>query len=173
MTARMDKEQLVIDAASAEETQRLARRIGELLAGDAIITLTGDLGAGKTTFTQGLGLGLGVASPITSPTFVLINRYRCADGRMLQHADCYRLANAPLEMWDAGLADLFLSDDVVVVEWADRIPGLLPREYLDVAFEHGDGDHSDGSYRRIALTAHGARYAELLRALRRDREARP
>jgi tRNA threonylcarbamoyladenosine biosynthesis protein TsaE len=64
-------------------------------------------------------------------------------------------------MWDAGLTDLFLSDDVVVVEWADRIPGLLPAEYLDVVFEHGDKDQ-----RRITLTGHGSRYAHLLRQLR-------
>ncbi len=132
--------------------------IGRLLAGDAIITLAGDLGAGKTTFVQGLGKGLGVVATITSPTFVLINRYKTADGRRLQHADCYRLANAPLEMWDAGLSDLFLSDDVVVVEWADRIPGLLPPEYLDITIEHGEGD-----LRRFALIAHGRQYVDLLR----------
>jgi tRNA threonylcarbamoyladenosine biosynthesis protein TsaE len=159
----MEQEQLVVETYSGEETRRLSARLGALLAGDAIFTLTGDLGAGKTTFTQGLGAGLGVTGAITSPTFVLINRYRCADGRALQHADCYRLANAPLEMWDAGLADLFLSDDVVVVEWADRIPGLLPPDYLDVVFEHGAGDQ-----RRIVLTAHGSRYAALLRQLRQQ-----
>jgi tRNA threonylcarbamoyladenosine biosynthesis protein TsaE len=156
----MEREQRVVRTRSGQETQRLGAQVGALLTGDAVITLTGDLGAGKTTFTQGLGAGLGVVGPITSPTFVLINRYRCADGRQLQHADCYRLANAPLEMWDAGLLDLFMSDDVVVVEWADRIPGLLPSDYLDIFFEHGDGDD-----RRIVLTAHGARYALLLRQL--------
>ena len=161
MVTLMEQEQVIVETNSGEETQRLGAQLGALLAGDAIITLTGDLGAGKTTFTQGLGAGLGVTGAITSPTFVLINRYRCADGRALQHADCYRLANAPLEMWDAGLADLFMGDDVVVVEWADRIPGLLPPDYLDIVFEHGDGDQ-----RRIALTAHGARYVHLLRQLR-------
>ncbi|MCU0508714.1 MAG: tRNA (adenosine(37)-N6)-threonylcarbamoyltransferase complex ATPase subunit type 1 TsaE [Anaerolineae bacterium] len=156
----MEPEQLVFETTSGAETQRLGEQLGALLAGDAIITLTGDLGAGKTTFTQGLGAGLGVEGAITSPTFVLINRYHCADGRALQHADCYRLANAPLEMWDAGLTDLFLSEDVVVVEWADRIPGLLPDEYLDIVFEHGDADR-----RRITLTARGPRYVHMLRQL--------
>jgi tRNA threonylcarbamoyladenosine biosynthesis protein TsaE len=157
----MEDERLVYETVSGAETQRIGAELGALLSGDAVITLTGDLGAGKTTFTQGIGAGLGVRGAITSPTFVLINRYKCADGRALQHADCYRLANAPLEMWDAGLTDLFLSDDVVVVEWADRIPGLLPVEYLDVVFEHGDGDQ-----RRIGLTGHGLRYVHLLRELR-------
>lgn len=163
MPALMEEERLIFETQSGAETQRIAARLGALLRGGAIITLTGDLGAGKTTFTQGLGAGLGVTGAITSPTFVLINRYRCADGRALQHADCYRLANAPLEMWDIGLTDLFLSDDVVVVEWADRIPNLLPAEYLDAQFEHRDGDQ-----RRITLTGRGPRYAAVLRELRQQ-----
>lgn len=157
----MKPEELEIETGSAEETQRLGAAIGRLLQGDAIITLAGDLGAGKTTFVQGLGKGLGVTATITSPTFVLINRYRIPNGHQLQHADCYRLANAPLEMWDAGLTDLFLSDDVVVVEWADRIPSLLPLEYLDIAIDHGDGD-----LRRFTLIPHGSRYVNLLHQLK-------
>jgi tRNA threonylcarbamoyladenosine biosynthesis protein TsaE len=157
----MSDSQLSIETRSARETHNLGAAIGRLLSEGAIITLTGDLGAGKTTFVQGLGAGLGVRGAITSPTFVLINRYRCANGRHLQHADCYRLANAPLEMWDIGLGDLFWSDDVVVVEWADRIPGLLPPEYLDIAIDHGDGDD-----RQFTLTARGLRYANLLAQLR-------
>ena len=156
----VEPEQLDLETVSAEETQRLGAVLGRLLRGDAIVTLAGDLGAGKTTFVQGLGKGLGVRSTITSPTFVLINRYPTADGRRLQHADCYRLANAPLEMWDAGLSDLFLSDDVVVVEWADRIPSLLPPEYLDIAIDHEEGDR-----RHFKLVAHGRRYADLLHQL--------
>lgn len=150
-----------IETASAAETQRLGAALGRLLRGDAIVTLAGDLGAGKTTFVQGLGKGLGVTATITSPTFVLINRYRTRDGRQLQHADCYRLANAPLEMWDAGLSDLFLGDDVVVVEWADRIPGLLPSDYLEIQIDHGDDDR-----RSFRLIPHGHRYAEMVSELR-------
>ena len=157
----MESEETQFETASPQETQRLGAALGRLLRADAIITLAGDLGAGKTTFVQGLGKGLGVAATITSPTFVLINRYRTADGRQLQHADCYRLANAPLEMWDAGLSDLFLSDDVVVVEWADRIPGLLPPDYLEIAIEHGDGD-----LRRFLVVPHGARYVDIVHHLR-------
>lgn len=156
----MKPDQFEIETASAEETQRLGAAIGRLLQGDAIITLVGDLGAGKTTFVQGLGKGLGVLTSITSPTFVLIHRYRTANGRQLQHADCYRLANAPLEMWDVGLSDLFRSDDVVVVEWADRIPSLLPAEYLDITIDHDHGD-----LRRFTLVPHGSRYVNLLRRL--------
>lgn len=160
----MEPEDIVIETDSAEETQHLGATLGRLFSdlpdAGAIVTLAGDLGAGKTTFVQGLGKGLGVTATITSPTFVLINRYRTPDGRLLQHADCYRLANAPLEMWDAGLSDLFLSDDIVVVEWADRIPGLLPPDYLDISIDHGDGDR-----RRFTLIPHGPRYVDLIHRL--------
>lgn len=163
----MKTETFIFETAAAEETKRLGASLGVSLSADtrgegAVITLAGDLGAGKTTFVQGLGRGLGVQGAITSPTFVLINRYRTADGRRLQHADCYRLADAPLEMWDAGLADLFMSDDIVVVEWADRIPSLLPSEYLEIAIEHGEAD-----VRRLTVSGHGQRYVDLLDQVRK------
>jgi tRNA threonylcarbamoyladenosine biosynthesis protein TsaE len=156
----MSNRHLRLNTRSAEETRGLGESIGRLLHGNAIVTLAGELGAGKTTLVQGLGAGLSVKGAITSPTFVLINRYRCGDGRQLHHADCYRLTNAPLEMWDVGLADLFMGDDVVVVEWADRIPELLPPEYLEIVIDHDDGDG-----RLLALTAHGTRYVSLLHEL--------
>jgi tRNA threonylcarbamoyladenosine biosynthesis protein TsaE len=151
-----------VETHSAAQTRALGARLARLL-GDlpgAIIALAGDLGAGKTTFTQGLAQGLGIGAAVTSPTFVLINRYVGADGRVLQHADCYRLSNAAAEMWDVGLVDLFAGDDIVVVEWADRIPGLFPDDYLEMAFVYVDDDR-----RQICLTAHGARYATLLEQL--------
>jgi tRNA threonylcarbamoyladenosine biosynthesis protein TsaE len=151
-----------LETHSAAQTQGLGVELARLLDGfsGAIIALAGDLGAGKTTFTQGLAQGLGIAASVTSPTFVLINRYVGADGRVLQHADCYRLSNAAAEMWDVGLVDLFAGDDIVVVEWADRIPGLFPEDYLAIAFAHVDENR-----RQICLTAHGARYAALLERL--------
>jgi tRNA threonylcarbamoyladenosine biosynthesis protein TsaE len=151
-----------LETHGAAQTRALGARLARML-GDpagAIIALAGDLGAGKTTFTQGLAQGLGISALVTSPTFVLINRYVGVDGRVLQHADCYRLSNAAAEMWDVGLVDLFASDDIVVVEWADRIPGLFPDDYLEIAFAHVDENR-----RQICLTAHGARYAALLEQL--------
>lgn len=145
---------------SAGETRALAARIAPFLAGGDVIALAGDLGAGKTTFVQGLAQGLGISAPVTSPTFVLINRYRAADGRTLHHADCYRLQDAPAEMWDAGLGDLFAGDEIVVIEWADRIPGLLPAERLDILFDDLDEDR-----RRLTLVAHGPRWAAILMSL--------
>jgi len=153
---------LRLETHSAAQTQGLGAELACLLDDipGGIIALVGDLGAGKTTFTQGLAQGLGISAAVTSPTFVLINRYVGADGRVLQHADCYRLGNAAAEMWDVGLVDLFAGDDIVVVEWADRIPGLFPDDYLEIAFAYVDEDR-----RQICLTAHGARYAALLRRL--------
>ncbi len=157
-----------LETHSAAQTRALGAWLARML-GDpagAIIALAGDLGAGKTTFTQGLAQGLGIRASVTSPTFVLINRYVGADGRVLQHADCYRLSNAAAEMWDVGLVDLFAGDDIVVVEWADRIPGLLPDDYLEIAFAYADENR-----RQICLTAHGARYAALLEQLATRDEA--
>jgi tRNA threonylcarbamoyladenosine biosynthesis protein TsaE len=156
----MGRCELILETSSAAETGRLGQRLAQPLRGGDVIALSGELGSGKTTFTQGLARGLGVRAAVTSPTFVLINRYPAPDGRVLQHADCYRLANAPLEMWDIGLTDLYEGDDIVVIEWADRIPGLLPDEYLEIAFAYLDENR-----RRLLFVAHGERPAELLAAL--------
>ncbi len=152
---------LAVETNSAEQTQALAGRLARGLTGGDVLALSGDLGAGKTTFVQGLARGMGIAAPVTSPTFVLINAYRTPDGRTLQHADCYRLQDAPLEMWDAGLGDLLNGDDVVVIEWADRLPELLADltagEYLEIHFEYLDENR-----RRLTLRPHGARARALL-----------
>jgi tRNA threonylcarbamoyladenosine biosynthesis protein TsaE len=149
-----------VETASAEETGRLGRLLAQLLHGGEVIALSGELGSGKTTFTQGLARGLGIRAAVTSPTFVLMNRYQAPDGRVLQHADCYRLTNAPLEMWDIGLTDLYEGDDIVVIEWADRIPSLLPEHRLEIAFAY-----LDESRRRLHFVAQGERPAALLAAL--------
>ena len=145
---------------SAEETQALGSRLARAFADGDVLALSGDLGAGKTTFVQGLARGLGITAPVTSPTFVLINRYRTPEGRTLQHADCYRLQRAPLEMWDVGLDDLMNGDDTVIIEWADRLPGLLPSEHLEIRFEYLDENR-----RRLTFQAHGAHYDALLRTI--------
>lgn len=148
------------ETSSAAETQALGMELASRLSGGEVIALAGDLGSGKTTFVQGLAQGLGISAAVTSPTFVLINRYRSPYGHVLQHADCYRLQNAALEMWDAGLGELLHDDDVVVIEWADRLPGLLPDEHLAVHFEYLDENR-----RRLTFIARGTHYVELLRAI--------
>ena len=156
---------IITDSAAA--TQALAARLGRELAAahpdaGAVLALSGDLGAGKTTFVQGLASGLGITAPITSPTFVLVNRYRLPDGRRLHH----RLKDAPLEMWDIGLDDLLAGDDIVVIEWADRIPGLLPDDRLEVAFTY-----VDDMQRSLTFTPHGAAWAEWLARLQAAAES--
>jgi tRNA threonylcarbamoyladenosine biosynthesis protein TsaE len=150
---------------SAAATQALAAHLGRRLAAaypeaGAVLALSGDLGAGKTTFVQGLACGLGITVAITSPTFILVNRYRLPDGRRLHHADCYRLKDAPLEMWDIGLDDLLAGEDIVVIEWADRIPGLLPPDHLAVAFSY-----VDDTQRSLTFTPHGAAWNGVLEHL--------
>ena len=75
----------------------------------------------------------------------------------MQHADCYRLGDAAAEMWDLGLTDFLAGDDIVIIEWADRILSLLPAEYLEVRFTYVD-DHR----RRLCFVAHGSRFVDLL-----------
>ncbi len=148
---------LTVETESVAATQALGAGLAPLLRGGVVLALSGDLGAGKTAFTQGLAQGLGVGRPVTSPTFVLVNQYPVPGGLLLQHVDCYRLANAPLEMWDAGLSDLFADENIVVIEWADRIPELLPEDHLEVAFTY-----VDDSRRRLCFVGHGAAYDRLL-----------
>jgi tRNA threonylcarbamoyladenosine biosynthesis protein TsaE len=149
--------ELTMTTHGVDETQALGARLAAWLQPGDVLALSGDLGAGKTAFTQGLAWGMGISRPVTSPTFTLINQYRAGDGRVLQHVDCYRLANAPLEMWDAGLSDFFAGSDIVVIEWADRIPGLLPDEYLEIAFTY-----VDDSRRQLLFRSHGERYERLV-----------
>ena len=151
----METCQWVLETEGAAQTQAAGAWLAKRLRNGDVLALAGDLGAGKTAFTQGLAAGLGITTPVTSPTFVLINRYRAPDGRILQHADCYRLADAPAEMWDIGLTDLMSGDEILVIEWADRIPGLLPAEYLEITFTYLDENR-----RRLVFVAHGARYVE-------------
>ncbi len=161
MASLMGQSNLVIKTDSVAGTQDLGAALARLLESGDVLALSGDLGAGKTAFTQGVARGLGITRPVTSPTFILVNEYHAPGGLTLQHVDCYRLANAPVEMWDVGLSDLLAGDDVVVVEWAERIPELLSDAYLEVSFLYLDDTH-----RRLCFTPHGQRYVDLLAGLR-------
>jgi tRNA threonylcarbamoyladenosine biosynthesis protein TsaE len=113
---------LVLTTTSPDDTRALARTLAAHLDRGDLLVLNGDLGAGKTCFTQGLALGLGVDEPVTSPTFTLANRYQ---GRvMLHHLDVYRL-DGPADAIDLDLDDL-LDTGVTVIEWGDRITDALP-----------------------------------------------
>jgi tRNA threonylcarbamoyladenosine biosynthesis protein TsaE len=125
-----------IDSASPEETEDAGERLGRSLAPGAVVALTGELGAGKTCFIQGLVRGLGVTGRATSPTFVLINQYR---GRVpVHHVDAYR-TDSLTELMDLGLLELMGGAGVTLIEWADKLRSLLPPETIHVHIE-GVGD---------------------------------
>ncbi len=142
------------------ETQALGASLGELLRPGDVICLSGDLGAGKTAFTQGIGRGWGALEPVTSPTFVLIHEHRRdADRAILYHVDCYRLHGAA-DAWGIGLEDLWHGEGIVVIEWPENIQAALPVEHLWVAFAiMGEQE------RQLTLEARGERYQSLLSAL--------
>jgi len=133
--------------------------LAKLLQPGDVIVLTGELGAGKTTLAQGLARGLGVAGPVTSPTFTLIQEYQgyCP----FYHIDVYRL-EGPAAAWELGVEEYFYGQGVTVVEWGERLGGLLPPEHLRIDLEY---DPAEG--RLATLTAKGPRYARILEELKR------
>ena len=136
----------------------MASAISELSRPCDLVVLSGDLGAGKTTFCQGFGRGLGVDEQITSPTFTLVRSYT---GRLdLYHLDVYRLDQFE-EVADLGLSELLDDDSVTLIEWGDQILPALPQDYLEVRISLGEGDDD----RTIELTPVGGRWSARQRAL--------
>lgn len=139
---------------SPEKTYALGRVLGGLLSAGDVVCLNGDLGAGKTRFAQGVAMGLGIREGVTSPTFTLINEY---NGRLpFYHMDVYRLGG-PGEMSDLGYEEYFYGSGVTLVEWAELVEDLLPRERLDISIFNG----GDENQRVIRLSPRGARYQKL------------
>ena len=134
-----------------QETQRFAEQLAQHLQPADLLALEGDLGAGKTTFTQGLARGLGVQSVVNSPTFTIIKEYQ---GRLpLYHMDVYRVGE---DVESLGLDDYFFGDGVCVVEWASLIEEVLPADRLTVILR------TAGEQQRIIqLLPQGARYLKL------------
>lgn len=157
-----------IDVRSSYETRRIGELIGKAVQGGEVLALYGDLGAGKTTFVQGVAAGMGVDARVTSPTFILLNEYIGAAGRRLVHVDTYRLAEEMIlaEAATFGLEDLlageFGAEDVVAIEWADRIESLLPDDVLRIEITAG---RDDPDARTIRITATGERSNRLLENL--------
>ncbi len=145
----------------SEQTQRYGIRLGELLVPGDVICLSGPLGAGKTCLANGIGRGFGVDEPLRSPTFTLMNEYRRAgDGRALVHVDCYRLSGS-LEALDAGLGEYLDGPFVVLIEWPERVAGILPADRLWITLRQ-IGETKRG----LVIQAHGARYDRLLEDFR-------
>jgi tRNA threonylcarbamoyladenosine biosynthesis protein TsaE len=156
----LDERSLELLSHSAEQTRRLGVRLGEMLAAGDLVCLSGDLGSGKTTLTQGIARGWGTFDAVTSPTFVLINQYRRADGQNLLHFDAFRISD-PAEAINLGLSDLLEGEAPMVIEWSERVSSLLPGERLQVKLGWA-GDER----RNIIMTAIGLHYERMLRAFR-------
>jgi len=123
-------------ATSPEETDAAGQRLGATLAAGDVVALTGELGAGKTVFVQGVVRALGVTTGATSPTFVLVNEYR---GRLpVHHVDAYRTVSLA-ELLDLGLEEMMDGDGVTIIEWAERLEPVLPARAVRVRIA-GVGD---------------------------------
>lgn len=136
----------VIETSSPEETEGLGRRIAATMT-SGVVALRGDLASGKTCFVRGMAQHFSATPIVHSPTFTLINEYGAE--RKLYHFDLYRL-NGAYEVEDLGATELFASDALCAVEWADRAEILLPPVRIDILFEHAGNDR-----RRVTITNRG------------------
>lgn len=138
---------MVIETRSPEETFRLGRKLGEAALPGQVFTLTGDLGTGKTMFTQGFAKGLGIAEPVNSPTFTIVQVYD--EGRLpLYHFDVYRIGDVE-EMEEVGFEDYVMGEGVSLIEWAELISEILPEKRTAVRIEK---DLEQGfDYRKITI----------------------
>jgi len=144
---------------SPEQTRRIGARLGSVLQAGDVICLQGDLGAGKTTFVQGVAQGWSSQDSVSSPTFIIVNEYRRADGGRLFHMDAYRLDSTP-EAEELDL-DSMLADGALLIEWPERIDGLVPAERLWISLEHISEEEREMKFKAI-----GKRYDELLEIIR-------
>ena len=143
----MDSFSFTVVTRSPEETAALAERLGAAAEAGTVLCLVGDLGAGKTLFTQGFARGLGVTGEVTSPTFALMNQY---NGRLpVTHFDLYRLEREE-ELDDIGFYE-YAEDDrgVVLIEWADKFPDALPEPHIRLEIERGETENE----RRLVFSA--------------------
>lgn len=123
-------EEIVVESFCTEDTFALGRRMGEEAKAGEVFTLVGDLGVGKTVFTQGMAAGLGIAEPVSSPTFTILQVYE--EGRCpFYHFDVYRIGDLS-EMDEIGYEDCFYGDGISLIEWADLIEEILPEHYTQI-----------------------------------------
>ncbi|AVM22844.1 tRNA (adenosine(37)-N6)-threonylcarbamoyltransferase complex ATPase subunit type 1 TsaE [Bacillus pumilus] len=142
----------------ADETKRIAAALAKLVMPGDVLTLEGDLGAGKTTFSKGFAEGLGITRIVNSPTFTIIKEY--TDGRLpLFHMDVYRMEDAEE---DIGLEEYFEGEGVCLVEWAHLIGPQLPSSYLKIEMLRTEREEE----RHLTLTAKGERYEALCKEMK-------
>ncbi len=141
----------IIETFSAGETFALGQKIGRMAKAGAVYTLIGDLGVGKTVFTQGVADGLGIKEQVNSPTFTIMQVYE--EGRMpFYHFDVYRIGDVE-EMAEIGYEDYFYGDGVCMIEWANLVEDILPPVYTQITIEK---DLKKGfDYRRISIEEKG------------------
>ena len=124
---------MVIETRSPEETFQLGEELGRKAVPGQVFTLTGDLGVGKTVFTQGLAKGLGIEEPVNSPTFTIVQVYE--EGRLpFYHFDVYRIGDVE-EMEEVGFDDYVMGEGVSLIEWADLIEEILPEKRTEIRIE--------------------------------------
>lgn len=144
-----------VETHSFEETVEIGKNIGNVLRSGDIISLTGDLGTGKTAFTNGIAKALGITSYITSPTFTIVNEY---EGRLpLYHFDVYRISD-PEEMFDIGFEEYINSEGITIIEWGEQIKEILPKEIITVNIKKNLDKGLD--VREIYIDFIGEKYSE-------------
>ena len=159
--AVIEKGSFEVISRSPTQTRRIGMRLGELLLPGDVICLEGNLGAGKTTFVQGVASGWGSYDSVTSPSYVLVNVYRRLDDNRLFHLDAYRLSG-PAEALDLDL-DAMLGQGPLLVEWSDRIQEALPDEYLRIRMSLINDEQRD-----FIVNAKGERHKDILDRFRGD-----
>ena len=140
----LDSHTIEMKSNNPEQTRQLGERLGSALRTGDVICLQGELGAGKTTFVQGIAQGWGSLDSVSSPTFILVNAYRRAYGGQIFHMDAY-------------LLDSMLAEGAFIVEWPERMQGLIPNERLWVEFTQSGEEERD-----MKFNARGKRYEALL-----------
>lgn len=138
---------MIIETKSAKETYELGVKLGQMAQKGQVYTMVGDLGVGKTVFTQGLAAGLGIEEPISSPTFTIVQEYD--EGRLpFYHFDVYRIGDIS-EMDEIGFEDYIYGEGVSLIEWANLIEEILPEHRIDITIEK---DLTQGfDYRKITI----------------------
>ena len=152
---------------TAQRTEALGAALGRLLAPGDVICLSGELGAGKTVFSRGIGAGWGATMPLSSPTYNLAHEHdRHTDRARLYHLDFYRISGAR-EAETLGVYEILDSGDIVIFEWPERVLKILPAEHLwiNIIMRNDDG-------RDLHFSARGERHAALLNGLRQEMELR-
>ena len=138
---------------TAEETGRLAQRVGALLRAGDVVVLAGELGVGKTVFAKGVARALGITEAVVSPSFTIVRQY---EGTLpLVHVDVYRIDHLQ-ELYDIGFDELVGEDAVTIVEWGDRVRSMLPVDRLEVVIA---ADEHDDDTRHVQLDALGGAWS--------------